>query len=132
MTGSFLVAAAVCRDITGGLSTQVMLKVGSSLAVKSASSFKGNLDSYTTNISAQRCILAVASVGTPFFNPRMARSGLWSVSSVKGRVYKKQQNFLTPKTKANASFSVCALFLSDLDSVLHAYTTGRCVPSGIS
>jgi len=83
MTGSFLVAAAVCRDVTGGLSTQVMLKMGSSLAVKSASSFKGNLDSYTTNISVQRCILAAASVGTPFFGPRMVRSGLWSVSSVK-------------------------------------------------
>ena len=96
MTVSFLVASAICRDITGRLSAEVMLKIGSSLAVKS-SSFKGNLDSisvflcssvdlncswywYAASISAQRCILAVASVGTPFSGPRMARCGLWSVT----------------------------------------------------
>ena len=86
MTGSFLVASAICRDVTGRLSAQMMLKTGSSLAVKS-SSFKGNLDSISAflcssvdlncswyaNISAQHCILTAASVGTSFFGPRMVR-----------------------------------------------------------
>lgn len=51
---------------------------------------------------------AAASEGTPFFGPRMAVSGLWSVIKVKHLPYKYWWNFLTLSMSEIASFSSCA------------------------
>ena len=53
---------------------------------------------YACRITAQRCILAAAKVGTAIWGPKMVANGLWSINRWKGRPYWYFWNFRTPNT----------------------------------
>ena len=120
-TGSVLVAALSCCEVTGRLSRCDTLKTaGSSDVIWASCDFKGNLDKlsacsvgryfmlylYADKINKQCCRRAVAKEGVPLFAQKIVVSGLWSVTKVNVCPHRYKWNFFTPKMSARASFSI--------------------------